>query len=402
MNIIRKGIKLNNKKLFLVNIFIAIMITITSCNMSTKLPGESSTLFQDSTKIQDDSSETSIAKEQISAEKSLDEVSNATKTASNSTKSSSLALINSSFATPAVFPTNTTPLSPDAKNKVLFGFYHVDPLLNQNVFEKLLDSDYVNCFVLTRGFESRFKIAEGAKKVKNHNKYAWLMISEAIFNFYPDRTELRQDWKTNTQEIVRLIREEGAWESILGFYFDEPYLWRITAEEFRQVTMYLQSAFQKRVFACFSIGAVSPSVWNDPSRIKQQVDAYNCQYLTDIAYDMYAPYNASLYQSVSNEMKQRMGNRSDLKVWYIPSTMNYLGNKTQQYSIDHLNGMLDLLNKESNPGGLLCFTYYTFPKEVEALGNVGLDILLNPDNKEYWSSLSDRIKEIGKEICNKT
>ncbi|MHB1453854.1 MAG: hypothetical protein ACYCYM_07880 [Saccharofermentanales bacterium] len=296
---------------------------------------------------------------------------------------------------PAIVPTKI----PASDDMLFLGFYHVDTLLNQDVFEQLLDSSYTNCFVLSRGYYSRADIARGAKKVKEHDKYAWLSVSEAIFDFYEDRTEIRTGWKSQIDEIIQLIKDEDALDSILGFYFDEPYLWRITPAELREVTMYLQIRYQKRVFVCFSIGAVAPSVWNDPSRIKSQIDYYAGQYITDVAYDMYSTYDPLQYKKIADEMKERMGNRSDLKIWYIPCTMNYLGNKTQQYAIDHLDGMYYLLKQEENPGGLMCFTYYTFPGEVENLGNVGLDRLLNPSNNPYWTELGSRIQTIGNEIC---
>ena len=46
----------------------------------------------------------------------------------------------------------------------------------------------------------------------------------------------------------------------------------------------------------------------------------------------------------------------------------------------------------------MCFTYYTFPREVEALGNIGLDHLYgqNPEDAK-WQKLHDEILRIGKE-----
>lgn len=296
----------------------------------------------------------------------------------------------------------TTGTPADDARQVYFGAYHVDPLMRNDVFEELLDSNYVNCFFLTRGYYNRHQIAEGAQKVKAHQKKAWLMISEAIFNFYEDRTERIDNWKSQVEEIVNLIKQEDAFDAVLGFYFDEPYLWRIKPEWLREVSFYLQTQYNKRVFVCFSVGEVAPRIWNDPSRIQQQIDAYYGQYITDVAYDMYMGYDYSLYKSVADEMKRRMGNRADLKIWYIPCTMDYLGDKQEGYAIEHLNGMYSLLKEESNPGGLMCYTYHTYSTAEEPLGNVGLDHLLDPGYKKYWPRLGSRIQEIGREIINKT
>ena len=48
----------------------------------------------------------------------------------------------------------------------------------------------------------------------------------------------------------------------------------------------------------------------------------------------------------------------------------------------------------------MCFTYYTFTPDEEALGNIGLDKLSDPSYKNYWPKLVERVKEIGREISS--
>lgn len=291
--------------------------------------------------------------------------------------------------------------SPTSANpdQVYFGIYHVDPLMNNAEFQKELNEPYINCFFLSRGYDSRQQIADGARAAQAHGKKVWLSIGEAIFNYYSDRTELNESWKQRVDDIMTLIRKENGSDSVLGFYFDEPDIWRISSECLHDVSMYLRTQYPgKRVFVCFSIGCITPDIWTDTSRIKEQLNPYEGQYLTDVAFDYYAPYNHSQYRYIADTMEQKLGNRPDLKIWYIPATMNYLGNKTESYTLLHLQGMEDLLKEEKNPGGLMCYTYHTFPADQEALGNIGLDNLLNPSYKDYWPELGNLIQTVGKQV----
>ena len=60
-----------------------------------------------------------------------------------------------------------------------------------------------------------------------------------------------------------------------------------------------------------------------------------------------------------------------------------------------------MLKNAENPGGLMCYTYHIFPADVEALGNVGLDLLTDPTYPKYWKRLYARILGIGREIIEK-
>lgn len=90
------------------------------------------------------------------------------------------------------------------------------------------------------------------------------------------------------------------------------------------------------------------------------------------------------------------GSLADLSEVY--SSMPKAGDKTEEHCIEHLENCYQVLKKEENPGGLMCFTYYTFTTEEEALGNIGLDKLSNPMYNQYWKRLVDRVKAIGWEI----
>lgn len=47
----------------------------------------------------------------------------------------------------------------------------------------------------------------------------------------------------------------------------------------------------------------------------------------------------------------------------------------------------------------MCFTYYTFTAEEEALGNIGLTNCA-PVYNIKWDRLAERVREIGREIVS--
>ncbi|HIR22986.1 MAG TPA: hypothetical protein IAB32_04280, partial [Candidatus Scatosoma pullicola] len=176
-----------------------------------------------------------------------------------------------------------------------------------------------------------------------------------------------------------------------------PMLWGITNDELEEFTGYFRTraAPDKRFFICFSLAGVAPDFWTVAGA--ESVNPRSTRFLTDIAFDMYHKWNPD-YEKILAEMLERTGNREDLRVWFIPCTMDYRGDKTEAHCLEHLENCYSLLKSMKNPGGLMCYTYHTFPPEVEALGNVGLDKLTDPSYPKYWPRLYERMKEIGRAL----
>ncbi|MHB1453853.1 MAG: hypothetical protein ACYCYM_07875 [Saccharofermentanales bacterium] len=297
-----------------------------------------------------------------------------------------------------------------------FGIFHTDPFRNEDYFYKTLAFDYMNTYIFdTWTEEPKYKKAFLALSMTE--KTAWVSVSTLLFDvrsassmidvvegsndgesFCPTTT-LKPDWKENLQKLVRDLKEWGCWDCFNGMNMDEPLLWNVSLAQLKETTGYFRSICpDKGVFICFSIAGVAPDVWTVNNIAPITADAG--QFITDVAFDMYHKFDET-YAYITAQMKERMGSRDDLRVWFIPCTMDYRGDKDEQHCLDHLNGCYDLLKKEKNPGGLFCFTFYTFPKEWEDLGNVGLDKLTDPDNLKYWPTLQSEIERIGREICGR-
>ncbi len=295
-----------------------------------------------------------------------------------------------------------------------FGIFHTAKNIYPEVFEELNNSDYISFFLSESTPEDPVSIAM-AKEISEKGKklyvafFTWIfhhvkyqkMIDVGSDDDFIVKCELYPNWKEIIDKKISFYKSLNIDDTIEGFYIDEPLLNGITLDDFEMVTKYLSEAWpEKRIFCCFSIAGVAPDVWTTGN--VEPITPKAGQYLTDVAFDMYHKFDEK-YEYISKEMKRRLGNRKDIRIWYVPCVMNYRGDKDEQHCLDHLNGLYDLFKKEDNPGGLICYTYYTFPQEVEGLGNIGLDHLRGQSKGDKnWTRLYNRIIEIGQEITKIT
>ncbi len=295
-----------------------------------------------------------------------------------------------------------------------FGIFHTEYSRAKDFFFQVIASDYVNTLIVEGDYKSEDFAINMNEVAKYPDKKVWVGVTRLGFiikssdtvadtgesesAFHPVAKFL-PDYRENVDEFIATLKRNGWYGSVAGFYMDEPLLWNITNDDLEEFTGYFRktAAPDKRFFICFSLAGVAPEFWtiNDVKPITPK----SSQYLTDIAFDMYHQWSKD-YEKILELMLKRAGNRKDLKVWMIPCTMNYRGNKTEDYCLEHLEGCYELLKKMPNKGGLMCFTYYTFRQDEEDLGNVGLDNLSRKEYKDYWPRLIERIKEIGREITS--
>lgn len=297
--------------------------------------------------------------------------------------------------------------------QTLFGIFHSAYERAPRYFFEAANSDYVNVFIVESVYDGE-KFAVTMNELKNHpDKKAWIGVGYLGFDIvnettvadtgerggFNPKTRLYDDYRKRIDKMVAYLKEKGWYDSVVGFYLDEPLLWNVTNDMLLEFTRYFrtEAAPDKRFFVCFSVAGIAPEVWtiNDVKPITERSVAY----LTDIAFDMYHPWSG-VYADLVKEMLDRAGDRPDLKVWMIACTMNYRGDKSEKHCLDHLHGCYDMLKTFPNPGGIMCFTYYTFAPEEEALGNIGLDRLSDPGYKDHWQTLVSEVKRIGKEICS--
>lgn len=291
-----------------------------------------------------------------------------------------------------------------------FGIYHNSYECNKDAFNEMVKSDYISTFIVGADYRSA-EIEHAFQECRRYNKFAYIFFFPLVFEHVaPAKTvdvgeeshncvRLRRDWQENLIAMRDYLQDKDYYSNILGLYIDEPLLGGISLDDFEKATGFIRHIFPgKRMFCCFSVAGVAPDIWTTGN--VQPITPKAGKYLTDVAFDMYHKFDEK-YAYITAQMKERLGNREDVRIWQIPCTMNYRGDKDEKHCIDHLNGCYELLKKENNPGGLMCFTYYTFPSEIEDLGNIGLDHLRGMhEGDANWSHLFAEIMRIGKECIS--
>ena len=297
-----------------------------------------------------------------------------------------------------------------------FGFFSIQySEEKREAFQELLESDFINVFLVGDKEDGcSVNSAKSFEMIHAYRKHCYVYFYDSVFertdgqgivdvgDSYADkpRTVLKKDWVSRLEKFRDFLADKAYKECVEGFYIDEPLLCGISPEDFMAVTGKIRELFpDKRIFCCFSVAGVAPDIWTLNGI--PAIDEDSGQYLTDVGFDMYHAFDWK-YAYITSEMKRRLGNRKDLRIWQIPCIMNYCGDKTEQHDIDHLNGLYDLLKAEENPGGLMCYSYFIAPSETESIGNIGLSDLrgLKPGDAN-WEKLWSEIVRTGRECTNR-
>lgn len=210
-------------------------------------------------------------------------------------------------------------------------------------------------------------------------------------------TEMTESALTQLDRRIEGYKKVGLWDSIVGFCSEEIRLQNnMSDEQYKIFTKYLSEKYPgKRIMAVLSIEEVigSETFGSDRTITPANYDTY--QYTTDIAYDIYTSIDKEKYQGYNETLKTNLAGL-DYKMWYMPKTFwwNKAEYDTEEFMLNHLNLMYELLQEETNPGGLWCYGWNSYLDE-NGEGQVGLGDI---NTKGDYSNLLARIAEIAKEI----
>lgn len=210
------------------------------------------------------------------------------------------------------------------------------------------------------------------RTAKERDSAAWIGISGAYFN----DAEGSENARARLAKYVETLKAERLWNTVAGFEFEE-----ITGatndnpgklEQFKELSEYLHTKYpEKRQFAVLAVAEV-----HQAAAVEK---AY--QYVTDIAFDWYAPETADQMLPLFNEMKINTG-LTNAKYWFLPGlyTESNPTADTAAYALKQLEACYTLLMEQpaSNRGGLYLYNWQTF--SVENGTAYGLDQLLNNEN----------------------
>ncbi len=278
-------------------------------------------------------------------------------------------------------------------------------------FYDFVNCDYVNTFLVGDKDYTSSDATTSFNAIAKAHKTCFIYFYELVFKRVDGqgivdvgedfssgpRTVLKENWQETLLDLKAYLEKQSFYDAIDGFYIDEPMLCGVSLDDFETVTGFLAKNFGKRIYACFSVAGVAPDIWttNGVPAITEKAG----QYLTDAGFDMYHPFDEK-YAYITEQMKMRLGNRKDLRIWHTPCIMNYRGDKEESHAVKHLNGLYELLKEEKNPGGLMCYANYVSPSETEQIGNIAFEHLRGRNEGDaHWKELESEIERIGREIC---
>lgn len=278
-----------------------------------------------------------------------------------------------------------------------FEIYHFawNPRKKVDMIDKYCDMGFMNHFQLPGDDYDRMrKIAAAGGKF-------WVYAQNIGLYSNNDNGTLtygiKDGWRENVAAKVQKLKDEGIWDAVIGFDYDEPML-QSTNEIVKQVAEeYAKYGKRQRaIFSYYELIEGSHPRSNDPEFGKEGhlINPQSCRFFTDVGFDLYHPADYDKHLNVLNEMKRRVG-RDDVYIWLVPCTWSIDNRFGQEHAVNHLNMCYKLLTEQEHPGGLTCYNWYSFGNKGESL-----DWLLDERNESRWTNLESRMLEIANEVIN--
>lgn len=220
------------------------------------------------------------------------------------------------------------------------------------------------------------------RTVKERDGAAWIYVAGSALE--EDSTA-----RANLAKYVETLKAEKLWNTVAGFEFEEIAGTEEKVAEFANLSAWLNENYpEKRQFAVLAVGDIAVAT----------PDAY--KYVTDIAFDWYAPETTAEMREKLEEMKTNTG-LTNAKYWFLPGVYTSSPSETAaNHALAQLNVCYELLaeQKPENRGGLYYYNWMTFTNEDGTSNAYGLDRLLQYDT---FKPVADRILEVSGKLVNK-
>lgn len=285
-----------------------------------------------------------------------------------------------------------------AEKAVGFEIYHFawNPRKKVEMIDKYLEMGFMNSFMLMgEDYQTMRKVAEAGGKF-------WVYAQNIGFTSKKENNKIiygiKDTWRESIAKKVQRLKDEGIWDAVIGFDWDEPLLSstnelvEMVAEEYAKY-----GKRQRAIFSYYEIIEGSHPKSDDPEFGKEAhlINEHSCRFFTDVGFDYYGSAEYDNHLKVLNELKRRIGNEKAY-IWLVPCTWSFHHRFGEVYAIKHLNMCYDLLKEQEYPGGITCYNWHSF----RANKGDSLDWLLDERNESRWSDLEDRMIEIANEVIN--
>ena len=220
------------------------------------------------------------------------------------------------------------------------------------------------------------------RTIKERDGAAWIYVAGSALE--EDSTA-----RANLAKYVETLKAEKLWNTVAGFEFEEIAGTEEKVAEFANLSAWLNENYpEKRQFAVLAVGDIAVAT----------PDAY--KYVTDIAFDWYAPETTAEMREKLEEMKTNTG-LTNAKYWFLPGVYTSSPSEAAaNHALAQLNVCYELLaeQKPENRGGLYYYNWKTFTNEDGTSSAYGLDRLLQYDT---FKPVADRILEVSGKLVNK-
>ncbi len=220
------------------------------------------------------------------------------------------------------------------------------------------------------------------RTIKERDGAAWIYVAGSALE--EDSTA-----RANLAKYVETLKAERLWNTVAGFEFEEIAGTEEKVAKFANLSAWLNENYpEKRQFAVLAFNDIAVAT----------PEAY--KYVTDIAFDWYAPETTAEMRAKLEEMKTNTG-LTNAKYWFLPGV--YTSSPSEEaanHALAQLNVCYELLaeQKPENRGGLYYYNWKTFTNDDGTSSAYGLDQLLQYDT---FKSVADRILEVSGKLVNK-
>lgn len=280
--------------------------------------------------------------------------------------------------------------------------------------KRIIDKGYCNGYTI--GLHEMGQVVFQCRMAKENGDIVWLNQPN-----FDSKKESLSEFMARDAKAVKILKEQGLWDTVAGFHWDEPLLRGMNNDDFLAMTKALYEEYGKRIYPVFSTYEVTGHKGNvtDPDANTQFLK-YASKYITDIAFDSYdydvRPEYQHKYSEKFAKLQEKMPEidsgeayyRTYLKklkdlmlgepnIWFYPNArqnMTWGGYKSDEdYCIAHLEFFLKLLKEEKHPGGIHLYNWKTWN-----YNNISLDVLFDRDNPDRWVRYEEAIKKACKEV----
>ncbi|MDE5896798.1 MAG: hypothetical protein K2H43_03160, partial [Clostridia bacterium] len=276
--------------------------------------------------------------------------------------------------------------------RMMMGMYHITPALdgvkNQIGFMDAIEGDMFNVFLMSRvEIPNESEFDDYCTKIYEAGKRFFIFDSTALWNFSAGYS-VHKDIYVRMHQMKETLRSKSYYDAFIGYYVDEPLLLGIPLTELYEATKAFRTTFpDKRFMVVFSAAGISTEY--DIGAGKDRLTREGGEYITDIGFDIYGAFG-DYWTDIWDTMTE-MFEGQDKNYWAVPMAMNYRGRVTEDDAISSLDGCWDAVKKAGNGAGLMLYNAYTYPAEVENIGNIGFCDMAYTSREEFmtWKNKGD-------------